>query len=423
MDSRAETVPSERRASLRRRIVVWGTLTAALVVALAVVYFESQLLPTLEAVGRGAAGVQAAAGGADDLFAACAPEALSRRVERFLSGLGPAGQGAARPLARSWLAGVNFVYLGQLLFTLALVLPVALVLAAAAFVLAFAVEQAERKGWQGLSNRLIDLIDGVPYILWTIPFILLALAIHRTRPFDWRPPYWLYLALVFLGFGAFLLVFFLRQNRQQIVSQRVVLDGERMTGIGETRLFWRLFRFSFLPATFPRQWLYGAVFIMLFDFSFFTVLPTHQPGKTSTVFAEGNYLYERTLTARADAGCAFRDCYLEQLEQLSAAPLADAELAATVAATLRHPGLALDVERRRDVCQRVRQEGRNAGSEESRRRLDELSRTLELSASEQEAIFFGRLSRFYIQLNCCVTFALFFTVFMVFDARVLSDES
>lgn len=410
--------------SLRRRIVVLGTVATALVLALSVAWFERDLLSTLEAAGRSVAAQETAGEGTDhDLFGGCATEELSRRVERFLTGLGAPHAAPGRPLARSWLASVNAAYGEQLLFTLALVLPVALLLAAAAFIAAFLVEQAERKGWQRLSGHLIEVIDSVPYILWTIPSILLALAIYRTRPFGWRPPYPLYLALIFLGFGAFLLVFYLRQNRHQIISQRVVLDGERMTGIGEARLFWRLFRFNFARTTFPRQFLYAAVFIMLLDFSFFTVLPTHQPGKAATVFGEGNQFYDRALTARVDSGCAYRDCYLEQLGRLAEAKVSDAELDALVTATLERPGRALDLERRQAICRSVRKAGRTASSAEERRLLDDLSQTLELSATEQEAIFFGQLSRFYIELNCCLTFALFFIVFMAFDARVLSDES
>jgi len=407
-----------RPPSPHRWIVLWGTLLAAIAVLGAVMFFESQLAVTLDAVTRSAAAHRALAGGGDDPFATCPPEEPSSRIGRFLAGLEPSEPGP--PAARSALAGINLAYGKQLLFTLAVVLPVAVVLAAFAFVLAFLVEQAERRGWRGLSGRVVEILDAVPYILWTIPAIFLALVLLRSRPFGGRLPYPLYLALIFLGFGTFLLVFYLRQNRHRIIAQRVVLDGERMSGIGEVRLFWRLFRFHFAPTTFPRQALYAAVFIMLLDFTFFTILPTHQPGKPSTVFAEGNYYHELTLHAHADAACGRPVCYLQTLERLERSGAGDAQLTAAAQAILSHPGRALDLERRQDLCHRLQAASETATAAD-RTFLGELAQSLELPGIEQEAIFFQQLAHFYIRLNCCVAFAFFFIVFIVFDARVFSD--
>ncbi len=404
---------------LRRRILVWGSIGAAIALVAVLVWIELQLLGTVTAFERSLASAEASSSrGHDDELRPCRTEPPAARLVRFFGKMGATGEGEMPTAAAVW-GGLQRAWGRQLGFSLLLVLPVALVLALGAFIFAALLQQAGRWGAHRLVRAVVETIDAIPYILWTVPSILIGLYVYRRELFGWQPPYWLYLGLVFLGFGSFLLVSFVRQYQQQFLAQEAVLDGERMTGIGELRLFLRFFYFQLARTTFPRQCLYGAVFIMLLDFSFTTVLPIHHPGKPTTVFAAGNAHYELMRQVRADAGCGRRFCYVETLDRL-AGLTSDREILAASKELREHPGLALDGQRWALLCERVRASAEET-SGEARTALAELSSALRLPAMEQEALFYRRLAAYYIQFNCCLIFGFFFTVFLFFDSRSMTD--
>ncbi len=321
------------------------------------------------------------------------------------------------------LAMVNLRYVFDLLFTLSLVLPVAAFLSGGSLVLAILQEQvAQRAGsrFQNCTQWLTRLTDSVPYILWCFPALLIAGRFKERFSTEGFSRYWLYLALVFLGFVSFLISFFVRQYGEEIRDARSRLLALRLDKSSEPQVFRRFFRLQLARTTFLPQVLFGGVFILLFDYSFYGVLKYHeidQSGRPKPVFARANEYRERTIGylqdhQRTGAPVDFRG----ELKALLRREGLPGDLRRVAAELWEKPYLSLDVARRNTLRSL-------AASEAEMSRPSAGQMLLCLPHFEQRYVFFDGIKNFYMRLNWCLTFLLFMSAFTLFASRELTDEA
>jgi len=402
---------------VRGRLTLAGLLALAALVAVATA--ERRLQATFEALSHfeeSPAGTQE-----PDLFDGAQGEGagtLSGATARWRDELDRSDGGGGTPAGR-WRA-VNGQYLRQLGLTLLLVVPVGAALSLAAYVLAAATEWAEREGWGGAARLLVASFEAPPYILWSIPFLMLALWLRRDLTW-FEAPYGVYLVVVFLGFGAFVVSMFFRQCREQIRLCRPLLDSEALTGIGEVRLFARLFRLQITRSVLPRQWLYGAVFVMLFDFSFCVVdPPVHERSMPLTVFAQGYFHRLQADDVLRTYGPDREVRAIADLERLADCETLGPALSQGTRALVARPYLAFDSRLTSALAEELERALADCG-EETRGLVERALVSIRLSAVDQDALLFGELSRFYAWLNWCLVFVPFGALFVLFDARALQD--
>lgn len=333
-------------------------------------------------------------------------------IQRFRKRMPPSAEGPPS-LGGAWLT-LHAEYSLQLGYTLLLVLPTAFLVAFAAFGLACLAEVCDARGWYWLSGATLDVFNTLPYVLWSMPALYVALTWR-----DYGLPYMLYLMLIFSGFGMFLMVFFLRQNRQQLRALQMtgVLDGERLSGRSDRQIFWRFFCLQFFNTTFLRQWSYAVLFIMLFDFSFYGIHKIQHPGEPMTVSAQGNVYYSRFISNTSRARLAVQKTYMQAIDPLLALELRNRPVQQLVQAMVRFPVLALQPVHRRDICQQVRREAEAEPDTKRRDRLLQLASHMVMSVEEQKALFYRALAQWHIGLNGCLFFAMFWAIFLCFDLK------
>jgi hypothetical protein len=330
----------------------------------------------------------------------------------------------------STLLALNGKYFYALAMTLTLAFFAALVVAFIAYIFAMAIDELEVRGISWWSTFLSSLVDTLPYILWTILFLSLGLSIFGRNPAE-RQYYYLYLFSLYVGFGWFLLPFFIQEIGRKFRGARHegVFDGEGMSGLPDWRIRLRLLRYRF-GEVFVRQILYCAIFMMLFDFSLYSVVKTYQPEQTPTVFAQGNQYYEghcRRIKSELDnLSPSYQKLLIAFAEQVPADHSAHSLVKQQISQTWQ----ILATSNRADLQALIENDERTFlittfdtyGYEYS---YDEYSlpEALTLSEDEQKVIFFEYLADYYIYMNVLILFILFFVVFMLFDMRKLFENA
>lgn len=318
---------------------------------------------------------------------------------------------------RRWGA-FNLYYLGQLGYTLLLLLPVGLFVAALGFISAVVLFRLHRGGRSGWARSLDTLLDALPYILWVFPVLSLAYCVWD-QPWGIHWPYWFYLMILFFGFAVFLLPFFIQTDLRRLLGleRSGVLDGERVTGVSELRIYLRLLRFE-LRRLFAYQVLYAVLFAMLLEFSAFEIIEFNQPRAAYTVFTQGNIYLNLANKARkyahADRPLSHRDLMSRVVTDI--APPPGAGWARRLAVT---PAAALDPAVR--VAALAHLQGRpNALSGVD---AETLGRACEQGQADQRELFFAVIADFYFWSNTALVFGLFAALLIGFDLRAYAEET
>jgi hypothetical protein len=308
-------------------------------------------------------------------------------------------------------------YRRQLAWTLCLVLPVAALLPLLVYMLAALVEEGVNRvaPWRSIPERVIELFDQLPYILWSLIAISTAFWFFHAQPFG-RLPESLYHAayrlITLTGFGLFLFVFLFREQRDRLRSlQRSgIIDAERVTGISSLRIYQRLFRYRFKPV-FLRQMLYLALFIMLLEFSFNIIHPFHMAGGAETVFSHGGELFRQARRADRNALLAHGEDTTPQktLQQWAEQP---GERGTAATRLLTYPELLIGPSPWGLSSDQAPSGGMGA-SDNSGLRLQPIDRQAAYWAAQRDA---------YIALNALMLFSLFMLLFIRFDLPVLVEE-
>lgn len=403
-----------RRPSAKRRLQLWTGAVAALVIIAAVAYAELMALDVFRSVAASAAPETAATGSITDIATP-----LSSNVQSSLRDLGNL-QDQPRPdldIAATWSA-LNLRYLCQLVYGAILVLPVALLVGMLAYLAAVLLLKLDRSGRQGMAGLLDTALDALPYALWMLPALTLAYALDRGA-LNVRWPYEVYLMVVFFGFGTFLLPFFIHACLRQLraLERSGILAGELVTGSSEAVVFRRLWWYE-LRGISAYQVIYCLLFIVLLEYSAFTILEFNKPLQQRTAFTQANIYHAAAVDWRLKAeaekdGFSFRDA-LAELEQY--AP----ELA-------QQPWLPRALSHQTAVLEHgVRTGAQDALYQYAERvppdRLDALVEGLQVPSTEQNAAYFAGLSGFYFWLNAALVFGLFVWLLVGFDIPTLFDE-
>lgn len=325
---------------------------------------------------------------------------------------------------------VNLQYFGELAYAFLLILTPAFLVCALSFLIACLLEELDRR-WSrlGIADFIVEAIDSLPYILWSIPFIYGAVQLREM----WRPrssyPGWLHFSILFFGFSLFLMLFFIRQNRRKLrdLGASGMVDGLRVTGIGTVRLYSRIFRFQFFRRLFSRQFLYAMVFIMLFDFSFCSIHEAYQSTQKKTVFARGGHLLDRATVLKADLKLSTNnESYATSLERLSGLLPGNHPGQELIRGLIRREELIFQPDRRKALADVLKKELANAWERDEKERFKKLntlkSKLSFFSSLEQETAFTSSLAYFYTGMNGAFIFLLFFIIFIKFDIRGLLDE-
>lgn len=373
---------------------------------------------------------------------------LSYRIEDFIEDLHGVKTDAADQPSLLWAFYRG--YLTKLVYTVLLVAPPAILMCLICYILSCVYEEMNRKGWRWATVWSMEIIDALPYILWVIPFVYLAGwfmtggqdltrlvqnglngmldlvgAGYRVRL---EFPYAVYIMTYFLGFSLFLLLFFFKQNVRKIKDLRAygILDGLRIAGIGNVRLYARLFRVQFSGTTFIRQCLYAVVFIMLFDFSFYSVHRVYNPGREMTVFAEAGRHFRDVDWLKNKLKSRVTTSYQMVLEKLDRMDNIRPPLSDKIDELLQSPGLILDINHRKALenllSEKMHQGSQNGRYWQNQTDLNALKQRLVLRTDEQDYIFFSVISDCYTRTNIAFIFLLFFSLFLLFDLKGLLDE-
>jgi hypothetical protein len=313
--------------------------------------------------------------------------------------------------------GFNLMYLGQLGYTLLLLLPAGLLIALIAFAVGQLLYHLHRRGRIASAGTIDSLLDALPYILWLLPALSLAYLLWD-EPYGLRFPYWSYLAIIFIGFGVFLLPFHIHTNRQRllVLDRNGLLDGERATGMSEWRIVRRLLRFE-MRRLFLYQALYASLFMMLMEFAAFEIVEFDQPRQRYTLFTQANILAEQAQGAVKDAAMNRELSHLQLLDgDIVEPPSNAADWAARLAIT---PAAALNPAVHRAIVAHA-QASKDSLPAAQR---GALSAAFEQRPADQQALFFGVLSGAYFRLNLALVLGLFAGLFVWFDLRAYLEET
>ncbi|EDN71543.1 hypothetical protein BGP_0720 [Beggiatoa sp. PS] len=238
----------------------------------------------------------------------------------------------------------------------------------------------------------------------------------------------------------FLLPFFVQENTRQFRQARNngLFDGERMSGLPDWRIRLRLLRYRLL-GNFTRQVLYCAIFMMLFDFSFYddeNVKGTYQSAHKdkATVFVQAGVYYKgkdgyqgAESFLKADKSLStYRNLLMAFSKQVSpehsAQPL--------VKQFLEQPWRILITVNREQLRQLIRTDNLDFSIKLEQKNnqtkifaKNSFFKNLFLSKNEQNAIFFKYISDYYIYMNVLVLFGMFLLVFSLFDMRKLFQNA
>ena len=312
-----------------------------------------------------------------------------------------------------------FKYLDELLWTIGLIFLPTILMCTLAYLLAYWADETESLVWRYPARIFLEAINYLPYILWSLLFIFIATRLWRMRVV----PYEVYYMIIYLGFAMFLIFFFVRQNRRRILSLRRkgFLQSERMMGFGSIKRCYYLFRLQFIKTTFARQLIFATVFVMLMEFSFSYIRPFQHSGYQHTVFSSGRYYYSEKQLSSANNG--FQDFLLKIVEQI---PKGTNTYIQTISLLEKPSAIMLQVER--DTLQEKLDKDLIYANENKPQLYDQLMRIkselfeIPFTHQEFEKLFYEQISDFYIQVNRCLVFALFFFGFFIFDMKeVIKD--
>jgi len=202
-----------------------------------------------------------------------------------------------------------------------------------------------------------------------------------------------------------------------------------MSGLSDWQIRLRLLHYRFSGA-FKRQILYGAIFMMLFDFSLYSIVSTHQPGHTATVFVQGNIYYQKHYReAEIELKLAQSFSYQELLNAFAAQVPTEHEAQPLAKRLVNRTWEMLDISNRENLQAQLENDEHTflitITKEDSVESFDQdrLLEQLRLSQKEQEVIFFKHLSNYYIYMNVLVLFGLFMLFFIIFDLRKLFQNA
>jgi hypothetical protein len=358
------------------------------------------------------------------------------------------------------LAAIKYYFIA-LLMTLGIALVAALLLSFVAYKTAVWIDDWDvRRGWwrRALSKFVNYLFDTLPYILWSIVVLWIAVTFYGSY-IDYWFSYPTFLFLLYLGFGLFLLPFFVQENVRQFRTARHdgVFIGESMSGLSDKAIRSRLFKYRFWRKI-PRQVLYGMIFMMLFDFSLFSVVNSSQPNQTPTVFVQANIHYDAYLNAKIFSDSStYRDFLTAFAEQ---APV-EHQAQPLVKQLLAEPWRILAASNQNELQRLIKNDDHNfeiiidkgiyqeiwvqeRAVEEFDHKVQERTveefdpfqeqaieefdpskpkqrfiEELHLPKHEQDVIFFKYIADYYIYMNVLVLFGLFMIFFLNFDMRKL----
>ncbi len=329
----------------------------------------------------------------------------------------------------STLNAINRHYISSLIMTLFIAIFSASILSLLAYRIAMLIDGWEAQHQFARASVLEHLFDTLPYILWSIIGLSIAFTILGQNPAS-EGRYVVFLLLIYLGFGLFLLPFFVQENTRQFRQARNdgVFDGERMSGLSDKRIRLRLLRYRF-SSNMARQILYAAIFMMLFDFSLYdgeNVRGSYQLAYTPTVFVQASVYYKRNyqlaeLQADSKNYRKLLSAFAEQAPaEHSAQPL--------VKQLLEQPWQLFVRANQTRLQQLIKQEPPvsitiNSGAQLKTYDKNSLLRQLVLSKNEQNAIFFKQISDNHLYMNVLVLFGLFLVVFSLFDLRKLFQNA
>lgn len=187
------------------------------------------------------------------------------------------------------LLAVAYRYGCQLLPTVGIALLIGGCIVCLCYIIGAVLFFFELSGLSWLARGIEELLDSLPYILWLFPFLPIVLWIAEQGL-----SYWWYMAALYLSFGMFLLSFYIRDFYREFKSdyRSGIFDGERVTGTSEWMIYWRLLRFKHIPDV-ARKIIYTIVFVMLMEYSMFTLLNYSTMNDQYTVFNQGNLYYEQ----------------------------------------------------------------------------------------------------------------------------------
>ncbi|CAN2043977.1 membrane hypothetical protein [Candidatus Magnetomoraceae bacterium gMMP-1] len=120
-----------------------------------------------------------------------------------------------------------------------------------------------------ISLLIIQLLDSVPLIFWV--FLALAILYSLISNQEWGHLLeWAYYPALSVSYGAVLIVIFFFQDVQKIaeINSTNIIDGEKVTGISNGRIVFRMLWYQFLKAIFPKQFFYAILYLVLFDYCF-----------------------------------------------------------------------------------------------------------------------------------------------------------
>jgi hypothetical protein len=357
--------------------------------------------PAASSAGGGLGALGVGLPGADAL------EPLSGEVRRDLARFGA----WPRRGAADWWS-FNRRYLVQLGYTLALMLPIGVLVAAIGYVLAVSLFQTQHAGRRRLAGTLDAALDTVPYVLWVLPMLSLAYALYFGEWWlSW--PYWAYLMVIYVGFGAFLLPFLIHGNLQRlrILDRTGVLDGERVTGGSAPRIYWRVLWLE-LRRPFAYQALYATLFAMLLEFAAFDLVAFDQPLQRYTVFTQGNLYLRDADKAEAESRQDRIRSYAAELRDLL-------ERHPPSAGTRWADGLRAEPVRAFDpALRRALRDHLTAVSAAGAPIPPGLPPALaRLAVPDQRALYFDTVATVYLHGNAALVFVLFSALLIGFDLR------
>jgi len=328
------------------------------------------------------------------------------------------------PWAAWW--DINKQYLFQFFYTVSLLLPIAILISILAYALASLAHIIDR--WWGFGDFLVNGLDWFPYILWTLPFIGFAVALSAADL-----PGFLYLLVIFFGFGMFLVPFFARHNRRQLLTLQAIgmLDGERLVGYSELKILVRLFRYQFLSTIFIRHCIYCVLFIALMDYCFSSIINYRGIDQNRTVFNEASFLYQKADLHKQEAR-GHGPLALSQLVALQNFGVMDKDILLALNRFFDEPTFLLIPQARNDFRNAIKMrvsDPNNALSRNTEKKskdptpldtktaLHDWLNLFSVTVDEQESIYLARLSSFYVSINSSIVFLLFFIMFIYFDLK------
>jgi len=125
-----------------------------------------------------------------------------------------------------------------------------------------------------VSKWIIHTLDAVPLIFWV--FLALGLTYKMINWSNQLNAF--YYPALNISYCSVLMVIFYSQNVRKIAEIKAsnIINGEKVSGISNIRIIWRMFRFQFLKTILFKQSFYAIIYMILFDYSFMNIYKDHQ---------------------------------------------------------------------------------------------------------------------------------------------------